>query len=240
MSGYFYAIGGANYDKNESLCIDLDIIKESKKANPVVLYIPVAQNDDENKINTFVKYYENLGTKVNVLLSYNNKLDETMIEKAFESSDIIYFSGGITAKLVTFANKFNLQKLLKNAYNNSKIVVGVSAGAIMFFEYGYGDKDAYTYNLETVNHHITPGLSLLNGVFCPHYQNNGLLTFNEAIKDYPCDGYALENGAALKINNEGFRIIKTKGCCAFRFLKDEKYQLEYLKQEILYKSKLFK
>ena len=31
MSGYFYAIGGTNYDKNESLIIDLDIIKETKK-----------------------------------------------------------------------------------------------------------------------------------------------------------------------------------------------------------------
>ena len=31
MNGYFYVIGGANYEKNESLIIDLDIIKETKK-----------------------------------------------------------------------------------------------------------------------------------------------------------------------------------------------------------------
>ena len=31
MSGYLYALGGANYEKKESLIIDLDIIKETKK-----------------------------------------------------------------------------------------------------------------------------------------------------------------------------------------------------------------
>jgi hypothetical protein len=74
MSGYFYIIGGANYEKNESLIIDLDIIKETKKDNPSILYIPIAVNDDLNKINLFKNYYEKLGTKVEVLYSYNQEL----------------------------------------------------------------------------------------------------------------------------------------------------------------------
>ena len=240
MCGYFYAIGGANYDKNESLIIDLDIIKESKKEKPTVLFIAIAQNDDINKVNTFEKYYENLGAKVNVLLTYNVDLMEDTLKDSINSADIIYFSGGITSRLVDFAKKYKLQDLLKNAYLNGKIIVGVSAGAIMFFEYGYGDKEAFTYNLEIVNHHITPGLGIFKGVFCPHYQNNGLLTFNEVIKDYQCDGYALENGTALKINSEGFQVVKSKGCSAFRFIEEKKHQLEYLKQDIIFNLDLFK
>ena len=239
MSGYFYAIGGANYDKNESLIIDLDIIKETKKDNPIVLFIAIAQNDDLNKINTFKKYYENLGANVNVLLSCNVDLKQDTLEDSIKNADVIYFSGGITSRLVAFAKKYNLEYSLKNAYLNGKIIVGVSAGAIMFFEYGYGDKEAFTYNLETTNHQITPGLGIFKGVFCPHYQNNGLLTFNEVIKGYQCDGYALENGTALKINNDGFKVIKSKGCSAFRFVKEKKHQLEYLKQDLLFNLDLF-
>ena len=240
MNGYFYAIGGANYDKNESLIIDLDIIKETKKVNPILLYIAVAQNDDINKINTFKKYYESLGVIVNVLYTYNVKLNTNVIFDAINCSDIIYFSGGVTSRIIEFAMKYSIQEMLKNAYINGKIIVGVSAGAIMLFEYGYGDKDAYVYNLETVNHHITNGLGICEGVFCPHYQNNGLLAFNDVIKEYPCDGYALENGTALKINADGFKVIKSKGCSAFRFLKDKNYHLEYLKQDVLYTGDLYK
>ena len=239
MSGYFYAIGGANYDKNESLIIDLDIIKETKKDNPTVLFIAIAQNDDLNKINTFKKYYENLGAKVEVLLSYNVDLKQKTVEDSIDEADVIYFSGGFTSRLVAFAKKYNLANSLKNAYLNGKIIVGVSAGAIMLFEYGYGDKEAFTYNLETINHQITPGIGIFKGVFCPHYQNNGLLTFNEVIKEYSCDGYALENGTALKINDDGFKVIKSKGCSAFRFVKEKEHQLEYLKQDLLFNLDLF-
>ena len=240
MSGYFYAIGGANYDKNESLIIDLDIIKESKKRNPIVLLIAAAQNDDSNKINTFKKYYENLGAQVNVLLTYNVNLNQSDIDDAINNSDIIYFSGGITSRVVSFAKKYNLENSLKKAYINGKIIVGVSAGAILFFDYGYGDKEAFTYNLETVNHRITPGIGILYGVFCPHYQNNGLLTFNEEIKKFSLDGYALENGSALKINAEGFEVIKSKGCSAFGFRYDKNHQLEYLNQNKKFNINLFK
>lgn len=240
MSGYFYAIGGANYDKNEGLKIDLDIIKETKKNNPNVLLIAAASNDDLKKINAFTEYYEKLGAKVNVLYSYNMDISLDEISNAISISDIIYLSGGITARLLEFAKKYNLHILLKNAYKSGKIIVGVSAGAILFFDYGYGDKDAYLFNLETVNHQITQGLGIFEGIFCPHYQNNGLLSFHEEIKKYPLDGYALENGAALKINDEGFKIIKDKGCSAFRFNKDNNYLLEYLKDNHVYNINLFK
>ena len=51
---YFYAIGGANYDKKESLDIDFDFLKESGKSNPTILLVTAANNDDINKINSFI------------------------------------------------------------------------------------------------------------------------------------------------------------------------------------------
>ena len=240
MSGYFYAIGGANYDKNESLIIDLDIIKEVKKEKPKVLYIPAANNDDISKIEAFVKYYSNFNAIVEVLLSVEKDLRYEELEVKFDEADIIYLAGGITSRLYEFSLKYNLQSLLVNAFNSGKIIVGVSAGAIIFFDYGFGDKDAYVFNLETVNHQITKGLGIVEGVFCPHYQNSGLLSFHDEVKKFDVNGYAVENGAALKINNEGYSVIKTTGCNAFKFVQKFGHRLVYLKQNYLYKEFLIK
>jgi dipeptidase E len=229
MNGYFYVIGGANYEKNESLIIDLDIIKETKKDNPSILYIPIAVNDDLNKINLFKTYYEKLGTKVEVLYSYNQELKIEEIKKMISEADVIYLAGGLTYRLYNFAIKYNLQEMLLNAFYSGKIIAGVSAGAILMFDYGYGDKDAYTFNLETVNHKMTNGIGILNGVFCPHYQNSGMTSFHSVIKNYDKNGYAVENGASLKIKNNSFEVIKNKHSNAFLLDKNENHKLVYLK-----------
>ena len=144
------------------------------------------------------------------------------------------------SRLLEYAKIINLGQLLINAYNDGKIIVGVSAGAIIFFDYGYGDKEAYQYNLETVNHKITKGLGIFNGIFCPHYQNSGLISFNEVIKTYDLNGFALENGAALKINSQGFIVVREKGCSAFMFDKNINHKLIYLNDKCSYNIKLFR
>lgn len=239
MCGIIYTIGGANYSKEESLLIDLDILKESNKKNPNVLYIGAAMNDCIDKINQFCDYYNKLGFNVEVLDNYNN-LNEDYISERFKENDIIYFAGGMTERLIEFSKKHNLLKLIKEAFVEGKILVGVSAGAILFFDYGYGDRDAYIYNLETTNNKITSGLGILNGIFCPHYQNNGLISFNDIIKDYNKNGFALENGAALKINEHGFYIVKSKHSNAFMFDYHKNHCLIYLKSNQFYEINLFK
>ena len=223
---YFYAIGGSNYDKKESLDIDLDFIKESGKSNPTILLVTAANNDDINKINSFKNYFNELGA--NVILLTSNIANSSEIDDLIKKSDIIYLAGGITSRLYEYAVKTNLKKFLIDSYLKGKIIVGVSAGAIILFDYGYGDKDAFTYNLETTNHKITKGLGIFEGVFCPHYQNNGLLEFHEEIKNFNLNGYALENGAALKISDDGFTLIKQRGSSAFMFDKNDNHKLIYL------------
>ena len=96
MSGFFYAIGGANYAYKESLEIDLDILKESQKDHPNVLYIGAAMDDDFKQINVFKSYYESIGFKVNILYTYNKNISLCEIENEFMSNDIIYFGSGMT------------------------------------------------------------------------------------------------------------------------------------------------
>ena len=236
MSGYFYAIGGANYDKNESLSIDLDIIKETKKTNPIVLLIDAASGDREKAIK-FKEYYEKLGSCVNLL---PDDLTKEIILNEIDKADVVYLSGGITSRLRDFFLKYELLNPTINAYKNGKIIVGVSAGAILFFEYGFGDKEAYQFNLETVNYKVTPGLGIFKGLYCPHYQNSGLLCFHDEVKNHLMDAFAIENGASLKINDGGYCIIKEKGTNAFKFSYSLNHKLIYLSKDNFYKENLFK
>ena len=199
MSGFFYAIGGANYAYKESLEIDLDILKESQKDHPNVLYIGAAMDDDFKQINVFKSYYESIGFKVNILYTYNKNISLCEIENEFMSNDIIYFGGGMTSKLIDFINKFNLKETIIKSYENNKIIAGVSAGAIMLFSYGFGDKEAFVDNLVSINHKMTNGIGIFKATFCPHYQNSGGIFYHDEVRKYNSNGFAVENGAALKI-----------------------------------------
>lgn len=240
MSGCFYAIGGANYAYKESLEIDLDILKETKKSAPNVLYIGAALDDDLKQINTFKKYYESLGFNVDILYTYERNISHSEIEKQFLDNDVLYFGGGITLKLISFIKRYNLEKLIYEMYLKNKIIAGVSAGAIMMFSYGFGDKDAFTYNLTSVNHKMTPGIGIFKGTFCPHYQNSGGIFYHDDVKNYPLNGFAVENGAALKIKDNSFEIIKNNNSNVFMFDMTNNYKLIHLKSGILYDINLLK
>ena len=228
MSSYFYAIGGANYDKKESLTIDLDILKECNKSNPNVLFVGAAQGFDKDKANVFKKYYESIGFKVDILK------EEDDISKLIGNYDVVYLSGGITKRLYDYSLKTGLKELLISYASSNGIVVGVSAGAILMFEAGYGDKDAFVFNMELVNQKITDGLAIFNGVFCPHYQNSGMTSFHSVIKNYDKNGYAVENGACLKIKDNNFVVIKEKNTIVFLLDKNENHKLIYLKTNKIY------
>ena len=223
MSGCFYAIGGANYDKKESLVIDLDVLKECNKSIPKVLFIGAAQGFDKDKANVFKSYYESIGFEVDIL-NENDSIIELL-----SKYDVVYLSGGITVRLLEYSIKNGLKELLISYVNKGGIVVGVSAGAILMFDAGYGDKDAFVFNMELVNQKITNGLAIFEGVFCPHYQNSGMTSFHSVIKNYDKNGYAVENGASLKIKDNSFEVIKNKHSNAFLLDKNENHKLVYLK-----------
>ena len=240
MSGFFYAIGGANYAYKESLEIDLDIIKECHKNNPKLLYIGAALDDDLKQINVFKSYYESIGFDVDVLYSFNQNISQSEIVNKFLVNDVIYFGGGMTSKIVDFIKRFNLKEIIWQMYLNNKIIVGASAGAIMMFLYGFGDKDSFVDNFTSVNHKMTEGVGIFNATFCPHYQNSSGIYYHDEVFKYNCNGFAVENGAALKISENYFTIIKSNKSNVFMFDKTKNYKLIHLKNDILYDINLLK
>jgi peptidase E len=197
-------------------------------------------DEDFKQINVFKSYYESIGFKVNILYTYNKNISLSEIENEFMSNDIIYFGGGMTSKLIDFINKFNLKETIIKSYENNKIIAGVSAGAIMLFSYGFGDKEAFVDNLISINHKMTNGIGIFKATFCPHYQNSGGIFYHDEVRKFDSNGFAVENGAALKIYENNFEIIKSKNTNVFMFDKTDNYKLIHLKNGIIYDIELLK
>ena len=107
--------------------------------------------------------------------------------------DRIYVGGGNTKSMLAVWREWKLDTLLKKAYSNGKILCGVSAGAICWFEQGI--TDSWASNLNTLE-----CLGFITGMACPHYQEevdrkpdvHKFLLDGKAIS-----GYAIDGGAAV-------------------------------------------
>ena len=110
------------------------------------------------------------------------------------------------------------------------MIAGVSAGAIMISKYGMGDKDVFLDNGSYYNFKMVEGLGLLNITFCPHYQKEELVIFDEICKSYNLDAYALEDDTAILFNDDKIeKIIKNnleKACYSLK--KADNYLLSPL------------
>ena len=219
-----YLMGGAFKDYK----LIFDDIKSEKQIDSI-LFIDEANKTHRENLFRFVSEWQKLSQNI-VLFN-----DEMNLQEEIEKADLIYISGGMTERLVEFAIKNNLKRILSDI--DDKILVGLSAGAIMFFKYGYGDKNMYQSGSDFYGFDFTVGLDIYNYIFCPHYQKQGILSFNQDIKKYDLSGFAFTNGALLKIQGNTYYIIKEKGAQAVYLDKNKDYQLIPLKENQTYEFK---
>ena len=141
------------------------------------------------------KIYKDLGRTCAYLKKKNILNNRDIVEKKINDANIIYFGGGDTIKLVNDLKEYDLVSLLKKAYDNGTILVGMSAGAIMLSKEGYSDSlkekaDKYTF---------VEGLDFIDIVVCPHYSNviGKKEELQEDLKGTDKKVYSLDNGTAL-------------------------------------------
>ena len=159
--GQIIAIGGGGFGRNSRHNkIEKYILNQSDISNPNILFIPTASAENDHYIVNFYDCFSKLNCQPNHLSLFKRtpRLDG-LINKA----DIIYVGGGNTKSMLGVWREWKLDILLKKAYHNGKILCGVSAGAICWFDNGITDSWASNLN-------ILSCLGLLEGMCCPHYQ----------------------------------------------------------------------
>ena len=171
--GIIVAIGGYVSERNESIETPIEIDKEilslTGKKNPKLLFVPTASSDLPSYISAIKKLYQaKLGVTVDTLLLHGTKLSKKEIQEKIDWADVIYVGGGNTLMMMKKWRRLGLDKMLKQAYKQNKVLCGESAGSICWFEYGVSDS-LHFYNEKETKYIKVKALGILPGVHCPHF-----------------------------------------------------------------------
>lgn len=208
------AIGGGEngrIDENgdilpyETESIDKEIIKQTGKEKPNFLFINHAFSFSieiqESYFQTIKKIYGDMfGCNCKDLKS-NELNDKKHVKELVEWSDIIYEGGGDTSSMIFLWKKTGFDKILKEAYKKGKVITGISAGAVCYFNSCNSDKEDHEF--ETV-----ACLNWFDLFITPHCNEEGRYeSTKEQLKKINDIGILLTNCAAIEIIDDKYRIL---------------------------------
>ncbi|MEK9166880.1 MAG: peptidase E [Patescibacteria group bacterium] len=213
-------IGGGSMSKDETLAIDKEIVRLAKKAKPSLLFIPTASDDDLKYWASVDEHFKKLGCKTDVLFLIRENPNHKEIALKISAADIIYIGGGNTLKMMKLWRKLGVDKILKTAWKNEKILCGISAGSICWYESGHSDSMSF-YSPKKWDYIKVRGLGFLKGIHCPHYNGRTLriarrTSFKKMIAKTGGIGFAVDNGCALVYEGEKMRVIGESAYKVFR------------------------
>jgi peptidase E len=201
MKKQIIALGGGGFSQEpDNPLLDLYILDQAGKPKPEICFLPTAGRDPEDYIERFYKVYERLPCTPSHISLVRNPVSAGLLESVIMSKDIIFAGGGSTRILMAQWKKWNLDRILKKAYESGIIMSGMSAGGICWFNDGiFNPTDKKLMRLQC--------LGFINGSFCPHYDERTELRsgFKSLIRSEEIEtGYGAEDGAAVHFINDKF------------------------------------
>ena len=143
--GKFVAIGGGenghHNTKYETAPFDKEIIKLTGKTNPNFLFIGLANSYPDYYFEVMDKIYNAMYGCNTDYLRYDDIKNQNTARSKIKIADIVYVGGGNTAKLMRLLRKYGIDKMLVEAYNDDKVLCGVSAGGICWCDWGNSDSE---------------------------------------------------------------------------------------------------
>ncbi len=218
MEKKIIVIGGGEIKNKTTLNIDeyianlAKIHAGEKRAN--ALFIGTASHDSMPYFNSFRKTYTSVfDIKAEVALMVYGEMSIEKIAGKIENADCIYVGGGDTVYMLEKWKEFGIDKMLIDAYNQGKIICGLSAGAICWF------KDMYTdYEImrgQSSDYVLRKGLGVLDGAMCPHFNEREKDFTKALIKGEIAGAYCVENDCALEFTDGELTNVISSGGNAF-------------------------
>lgn len=218
MEKKIIAIGGGEIRNKTTLKIDEYIATLAKEKagdrRAVGLFIGTASHDSMPYFNSFRKTYTSVfDIKAECALIVYGEMDIERIKGKIELADFIYIGGGDTVYMLEKWAETGLDKLILDAYNNGKIICGLSAGAICWFKDMYTDFEIMRG--ESSNYVLKKGLGVLDGAMCPHF-NEREEDFTIALKQGVINNaYCVENDCAIEFTNGAPTKVLSSGGKAY-------------------------
>lgn len=223
MPGQIVALGGGGFSMEpDNLALDRYILSLWRSdRQPRVCFIPTASEDSDDYIRRFYAAFERLPCiPTHLALSDPQKTDP--ISAVFES-DIFYVGGGNTREMLAIWRQSGLDRALKEAWQAGKILCGISAGAICWFEQAISD------SVVEGELHPLSCLGFLPGTACPHYDEPGRReAFHRSLAAGDVGpGYGIDNSVALHF--EGTKLLNVINSRSGVFA----YQVELLQGQVV-------
>lgn len=177
--------------------IDEEIVRLANQENPKLLFIGTASKESPYYFRAISRIYTNLNCIVKELKILNTKVTQNEIKDQILNTDIIYIGGGDIRYMLDKWKKYNIQEFLRQAYEKGIVMAGYSAGSYCMFEYNY---------------ELIQGMNFIPAINCVHYNEKNekkKQEFKKNILRKKKIGIALENGTALEIVDEQYRMIKS-------------------------------
>ena len=202
MAGHIVALGGGGFSMEpDNLALDRYILSLWRRSDrePRVCFVPTATGDSVEYIGRFYSAFEKLACRSTHFALTDSRTSNRAA--AILENDIFYVGGGNTRDMLSVWRGCGLDQALKGAWQSGKILCGISAGAICWFEQAISD------SVVEGELHLLKCLGFLPGTGCPHYDEPGRReTFHRCLASGDVSaGYGIENSAALHF--EGLKLV---------------------------------
>lgn len=217
--GKIVAIGGGENGhpgtKYETETFDKEIMFLSGKSTPNFLFIGFGNPTPDDYFNIMKSIYDSN--------KFHCKMDHLSLDDAkagvgnekIQNADIIYVGGGSTYKLMRRIHRYMLDVPLQLAFEQGKVLCGVSAGANCWCSYS----NSIRPNSKFGELMVVTGLGFLNVLFCPHSKRDpqrlGVLR-NQMNRFRNLPAIAIDY-AAIEVIDDKYRVLP---------LEDERYFAE--------------
>lgn len=170
--------------------LDDYILSQCHAANPKICLIPTASGDNMELTESFYDFFMTRRCIPSHLSLHNPATRD--IEGFIMENDILYVTGGHTGRMLMSWKAFNVDVIIRKAWEAGILLAGVSAGATCWFQVGLTDSNPEGISPERC-------LGFLKGSHCSHYELEGRRpTFQRLIREGVMPpGYGTENFAAL-------------------------------------------
>lgn len=189
--------------------MDIEIINLTGKEHPNFLLIAHSQPLERQEgyfktmLNIFNKKY---GCDCRDLKS-NELTDKEKVDELINWADIIYEGGGNTLDMIKLWKETKFDNVLKKAWEQGKVMCGISAGANCWFKACSSDSLKILYGQEQPLIGMEC-LGFINIFMVPHCDEKGRYeSSKEILKDKDLVGILLSNCSALEIVDDKYRLI---------------------------------
>ncbi|HXL73348.1 MAG TPA: peptidase E [bacterium] len=226
------AVGGGKIGwgavPSQVMPISREIFRLSGKKKPKLIFIPTASSDDKSYARMVQAHFGKLGCQVDVLYLHQQKPTSAEIKKRILTADIIYVGGGNTLMMMNRWKKLGVDKVLREAHKQGKVLCGTSAGAICWFRQGNSDSRKY-HNPKAGLIKVT-GLGFIDALACPHYdaEKDRKPELKKMMKKTAGVAIAIDNCAALEVLGDRYRTLSSKskaGVYKVYWAKGKYYQI---------------